>query len=174
MSIGAGMADTPHRILTAYYTLQTAHGPQPLMTVDLLGGVAAYLLHWDGQYWWDIICTGGVAGYSIYVHECTERRWYEEHGFDPLNAEHQREQYDDAHGESLIYEHRLLQSIASGKGFTFSLKELMLHNPHGTPPEYDWRIIERKHLHRLTEEDKAYDPGKKCKVDAFYTELGFQ
>jgi hypothetical protein len=56
----------------------------------------------------------------------------------------------------------------------FSLRELIVHNPHGTPPEDDWEIIKRCHLYRLADEDKRYDTGKRESIESFYDKLRFR
>jgi hypothetical protein len=151
----------------------------PVERGDLLL-VATYLL-WAGTVpYWDVIRAGGVRGYSLYVHELLELAWYGEHALNPFDIPTQIARYEEAHASALIGEHRFLQALAHYlRGLArrpapdFSLRELVLANPHGDPPEQDWRDVWERRRDELRLGDDRLDPGKWAEAVEFLRGLGF-
>jgi len=166
-----------NQVIHSYLWVGTANVHQWACKDDMIL-VGTYLIWWDTMAYWEIILQGGVCGYSLYLHELMEVDWYFRRDADPLNAKEQASGYRAAHAEGLLYEHRFLQVVARTMGYAFSLRELIIYNPHGDPPKDDWEgdwnvLLAQKHQD-LSPTDHALRPEVEDDVRAFYTGLGFQ
>jgi hypothetical protein len=60
-------------------------------------------------------------------------------------------------------------------GIDFSLRELILGNPHGDPPQRDWDEVTHHRRRELSHADAACDPSLgKSQVEEFYCRQGFR
>jgi hypothetical protein len=134
--------------------------------------VGTYLV-WSGTAYWTWVAEGGVRGYSLYLHELTELKWYLDHGFNPFDVREHNRNYWRAHSLALVLEHRFLQVVARTMGHDFSLKELILNNPHGTPPGRDWHAVQNYCADLLAPSDLESDAKDVAAVKRFFQELGF-
>jgi hypothetical protein len=134
--------------------------------------VATYL-EWSGTIYWDWVVEGGLRGYSLYLHELTELKWYVDHGHNPFDPREQIRYYDFAHSLALLVEHRFLQLVARVLGLDFSLKELILHNPHGDPAERDWDQVQIHRTRLLAPDDLDVSVKNAAAVQSFYQTMGF-
>jgi hypothetical protein len=164
----------------ADYGWVSAFAPYPEVERGDLEVVGKYLA-WAGTLpYWDIILAGGIRGYSLYLHELFELSWYAGRGLNPFDVLTQVDHYPEAHSSGLLGEHRFLQALAcylSGvirrPGPDFSLRELILSNPHGDPPERDWDDVWARR-EELRPEDDRLDPARLAEAAAFYHGLGFR
>jgi hypothetical protein len=131
---------------------------------ELLSFAHGYLLHWGAGIYWDIIRGGGVRGYSLFLHEWIELASYAIGKHDPFVEEVQLRQYPANHARALLVEHQFLQVVASLLGHAFSLRELVEHNPHGDPPEDDWRLLQERLGDQLTQSDCQRRTGSQLEV----------
>lgn len=140
--------------------------------------VGTYLIWWDTIPYWEIILRGGVRGYSMYLHELIELDWYFTQDADPFDFQEQTAGYREAHAEALLYEHRFLQTAARRMRHTFSLRELIIYNPHGDPLrdnwEGDWEVVVARKRRDLSRSDRTLRASSEGAVLEFYTCLGFQ
>jgi hypothetical protein len=161
----------------ASYNWTAALGPFPAVEEGDLVLVGRYLVHHGGDPYWDVIMRGGVRGYSLYLHELTELRWYAEHSHNPFDAATQIQHYPLAHSLALLEEHRYLQRVARERGQDFSLRELILANPHGDPPAGDWvgdwDVVWQSRQQELDPKDAEMDSARVSQAEAFYRDLGF-
>jgi len=138
--------------------------------------VGKYLVWWDTEHYWEIILREEMRGYSLYLHELFELDWYFRQDADPFNFQEQTAGFREAHAEALLHEHRFLQKVARTMGYSFSLKEIIIYNPHGDPPkddwEGDWEVV-RKHR-KLSREDRHMNSDGEKKAREFYKRLDFQ
>lgn len=140
---------------------------------ELLSSARGYLLHWGAGEYWDVICTGGVRGYSLFLHEWIELASYATGKHNPFVEEEQVFNYPTHHARALLAEHRFLQTVASLRGHAFSLRDLVEHNPHGDPPEYDWQLLHQQLGHQLPASDCQRSFWDHSEVEEFYARLGF-
>jgi hypothetical protein len=136
--------------------------------------VGQYLVGYASDFYWDIILRGGVRGYSLFLHELMELKWYNERGWNPFDMDVQIANYPMAHSWALLFEHRFLQVVAGVTGHRFSLRELILGNPHGDPPERDWNDVWTNQRGELGVSDADLDPNHAPQVNEFYGGLGFR
>jgi hypothetical protein len=59
-------------------------------------------------------------------------------------------------------------------GYDFSLRELLLGNPHGDPPQRDWQDVQTHRQQELSLADTALNPKHLPQVQEFYRRLGFK
>jgi len=137
-----------------------------------------YLIHWAATHYWNPVLAGGVRGYSLLLHEWSERKAYEAAGLDPMNLDAQTGSYYPMHARALLAEHRFLQTVALSMGSSFSLRELVEHNPHGDPPgdgwDGDWAVLSAELPNDLSRGDRDSDAGNTPLVREFYRRLGFE
>jgi len=136
--------------------------------------VGTYLVYHYTDSYWEIILDDGVRGYSLYLHELIELKWYAERNLNPFDATVQIKHYPEAHSLGLLVEHRFLQVVAQATGYDFSLRELILGNPHGDPPQRDWDDVQKHYQRELSQADAAFDPNHEPQVQEFYHCLGFR
>lgn len=145
-----------------------------LATRENLIDVAEYLFYWRSGYW-DPIVKGDLLAFGIFLHELTERRWYESHNLDPFNYEHQTSYYAQSHSKALIEEHRFLAAVARIEGLEFSLRQLIEANPWGDCGsdrwEGDWAIVEKIRGHELDPRDSQVDETQSASVQQFLQRL---
>lgn len=115
-----------------------------------------------------------MRGYSLYLHEFVELKYYEEQQLNLFDARVQIRHYRAAHSLGLLVEHRFLQVVAQEIGENFNLQELILGNPYGDPPQRDWRDVWTHRRHQLSPADATLNPSHNPRVSAFYRRLGFQ
>jgi len=142
--------------------------------------VGQYMRTWDTTAYWEIMLRGGMPGYTLCLHELAELEWYFEHHpeacLDPFDAVPRRqssgrvdfdqvEGYEKAHAWALLVEHRYIQLRAREEGENFSLRELVVANPHGWDSDaedgwsnWDWDMLENAYRDSLTETDRGWDP----------------
>ena len=158
----------------AFYQWTSAFNLFRWVTKDTLVIVGTYLKHHQTVLYWEIILQGGVRGYSLLLHTHVELQWYVEHNLNPFNATVQIQHYGLAHSPGLLVEHRFLQVVARVMGHNFSLRELILGNPHADPPQRDWYDVWTHCQQELSLADVVLDPRREPQVQAFYRCLQFQ
>jgi hypothetical protein len=141
--------------------------------VDDARAVGTYLVWAGTTHYWTWVVEGGVRGYSLYLHELIELKWLLDHNIPPFVVRERNRNYWRAHSQALVVEHRFLQVVARRLGHDFSLRELILNNPHGTPPGRDWAAVEKHRGDLLAPSDLKADPKRNAVVKQFYEELGF-
>jgi hypothetical protein len=141
---------------------------------DDLVVVGTYLVHYQTVSYWEIILKGGVRGYSLYLHEYVELTWYAEQKHNPFDAAVQIRHHPEAHSLGLLSEHRFLQIVARTMGYDFSLRELILGNPHGDPPQRDWQDVQTHRQQELSLADTALNLSRLPQMQEFYHRLGFK
>lgn len=166
--------DDKVELALAFYQWTSAFQLVRWVERDTLVMVGTYLVHHQTVPYWEIILQGGVRGYSLLLHEGVELQWYAEHRLNPFDASVQIQHYPVAHSLGLLVEHRLLQVVARAMGHDFSLRELLLGNPHGDPPQRDWNDVWTHRQQGLSLADASLDPGREPQVQAFYRCLQFQ
>jgi hypothetical protein len=149
-------------------------GPFRWADQDDLIVVGQYLVGHRSDVYWHIILQGGIRGYSLYLHDLMELKWYNKRGFNPFDSDVQIAHYPVAHSWALLFEHRFLQVVAGMMGYDFSLYELILGNPHGDPPARDWNDVWLNQGRELSAADSDHDPGHMPQVQEFYDRLGFR
>jgi hypothetical protein len=117
-----------------------------------------------------------IQGYTIFLHELTELRYYFQEGLDPYNRpleppSLERKAYITGNSRALIAEHRYLQDAARVDGWHFSLKALILYNPGSVDPKQDWQCVEDGG-HQLSEFDQSL-PSEPDEVLGWYRSKGF-
>lgn len=155
--------------------------------------VGQYLANWGFPLYWDLISRGGIAGYSLCLHELTEIVWYFEHfhqkpldpydkipkqrpaGYSSLD---QVEGYPKAHARALLVEHRYIQLRANEESQKFTLKELVLANPHGWDgfsgeTHLDWVLLEQAYGGSLAAADCELDDRQFKYAQMWYEYHGF-
>ncbi len=156
------------------YRWGSANGTFEWVRKDHLIIVGSYLVHYYATHYWKLILDGGVRGYSLYLHEFIELQWYAAHKLNPFKADVQIRHYSQAHSQALLVEHRFLQIVAQTMGFDFSLRELILNNPHGDPPQRDWDDTRKYCERELSHTDASLDQGEdETQVQEFFRRLGF-
>jgi hypothetical protein len=130
-------------------------GPIAVEPTDLKV-VGTYLRLWYyrnrlNRVYWNIILRGGMPGYSVFLHELWELRWYFEHGLNPFLKDPRRDPYQtdqslgypQAHPRGILMENRYLLTRAREEKKDISLKELILTNPHSPRGQRmkDWRML---------------------------------
>jgi len=156
------------------YQWASASGPFRWVEKDNLILIGRYLVYHQTVPYWEIILKGGVPGYSLYLHELAELTWYAKEKCNPFDSEQQIRHYPVAHSWGLLVEHRFLQVVAWALCYDFSLRELILGNPHGDPPERDWDDVRRHWRKELSRADTILNPSHEPRVREFYRRLGFQ
>ncbi len=136
--------------------------------------VGKYLVGYGTTVYWDIILRGGMRGYSLYLHELMELRWFNLRRLNPFDQDVQREYYEPAHSWALLFEHRFLQVVAGMKGYTFTMRELILGNPLGDPPERDWNDLLGNQGAELSAADQEYHADRMPLVAELYNLLGYR
>lgn len=157
-----------------FYRWDSATNPHQWAHQNDLIVVGTYLIWWETDPYWEIILQGGVRGYSLYLHELMELDWYFKGDANPFNFYEQTAGYSVAHAEGLLYEHRFLQVVARTMGYSFSLRELIIYNPHGDLPQDDWETVLAQKPHDLSHADKTTRPDSEREVREFYNRLGFK
>lgn len=158
----------------AFYQWTSAFSLFRWVTQETLVIVGTYLVHHQTAAGWEVILQGGVRGYSLLLHEGSALQWYAEHRLNPFDATVQIQHYAAAHCLGLLVEHRFLQVVARAMGHDFSLRELILGNPHGDPPQRDWHDVWTHRQQELTPTDAILDSHREPQVQAFYRCLQFQ
>lgn len=142
--------------------------------------VGKYLVYFGTELYWRVILEDDARGYSLLLHEGVELDWYAGQGVNAFDAEEQRRWYREAHSLALLAEHRFLQAVAQGMGYAFTLAQLIMHNPHGDPPDPDqgwdgdWQLVLEYQRASLTAAEQVYRPERQSEVEEFYRRLGFQ
>ncbi|MFH1922088.1 MAG: hypothetical protein ABIP48_19655 [Planctomycetota bacterium] len=152
--------------------------------------VREYLDTWESSPYWEIILRGGMAGYSLGLHELVEIEWYfENYGkkkLDPYDGRpkkrasgmpslDQQEGYEEAHPRALLVEHRYLQLRAHEEGENFTLRELVEENPHaGVTAHQDWEMLEGVYGSDIPPKDKETNSANLSRVRAWYERHGFR
>jgi hypothetical protein len=157
-----------------FYKWTGAGNSFPWARKDSLVLVGTYLTHHFALPYWDVILEGGARGYSLFLHELVEVKWYRDQGYDELNAAVQISHYSEAHSFGLLAEHRFLQLVGRTMGHSFTLRQLMVGNPHGDPPQRDWDDVWTHRRAELTEADAAPHQSDQADVQEFYRRLGFR
>lgn len=157
--------------------------------------VGKYLLNWynkddvntnecNPQYW-NLVLQDGLPGYTLFIHEASELQWYfdnfDEKKLDPFLKDlrpgsgtvDQIMGYDPAHARALLKEHRYLQGVSRDEGFQFTLRELVVANPHGVGNE-DWILLSEQLPDQLSETDRANDPRRLEKAEDWYEKYGYR
>jgi len=159
-------------------------GPMGLLLVK------EYLNTWESTPYWESILRGGLAGYSLALHETVEIEWYfENYGngkLDPYDDQpkkrasgvpnlDQQEGYGEAHPRALLVEHRYLQSWANEEGESFTLRELVEENPHaGETAREDWEMLDGVCGAEIEPHDKKTNSANLSRVRAWYERHGFR
>lgn len=128
--------------------------------------------------WWPLILKGGVAGYSLYLHELTELKWYMDHGYNPFDSREQRRFYPRAHTMALLAEHRYIKSLATAEGYSFRLSELLRLNLHLDRElnNLDWRRTRTErglHLAAMDWGSRRIPPERESQIREFYERQRF-
>jgi hypothetical protein len=156
-----------------FYQWTHAGGTFGWVEQDDLTVVGTYLTHHQTVFYWDVILAGGVRGYSLFLHEAVELQWYAERNVNPFDASQQIGPYSEAHSLALLVEHRFLQGVARAMGHDFSLRELIVCNPHGDPPQRDWNDVWTHRQRELSPADADFNSSHEPQVQQFYQRLGF-
>ena len=88
--------DKVERAVT-FYRWTSADGLFRWVEKEDLVVVGTYLVHHQTVPYWDIILSGGVRGYSLYLHEFVELKWYEGRNLNPFDDMVQIRHYPEAH-----------------------------------------------------------------------------
>lgn len=162
------------------YSWPDGFGAFQWATEDALSLVCEYLDHWGGaEKYWNPIVAGGPRGYSLFLHEWTEIRVYQQQGADYLTIQDQAKHYERCHAWGLLAEHRFLQVVAHLMDYRLSLRELVEWNPYNGRPDGhgwqgDWHVLSTELHHDLSPPDCEIDPVNEPQARVFYRKLAFE
>lgn len=177
---------SPHPVIREYFrkslpdaqTIIEAvkHAVENLEWVDKeeLQIVRQFLGHDASEYFQRIILQGGVRGYSVFVYLSAELASYRQQGMNPYNLTQYVVLYPTARAAGLLQEHRFLQAIARAMGYSFSLRELVVYNPHGAEPSDDWNMLVKELPDQLSMDDQILNPSHRSDIRKFYRRFGFE
>jgi hypothetical protein len=172
-----------------YADLDPANCPIPV-TENNLSLISKMLkaIQLDNTYYWDAIVRGGLAGYTVYIHELVREGWCFENipPYDPGSLVVAGIIQRIEHPYSLIAEYRFTQMVITSRLWQttmehedqhFTLRELVLANSLSANPEGDWTDIEEfdRVYGRsfLRPDDRVVRPGKVEAAKSWYLRNGF-
>jgi len=161
------------RAVEVYNHVGAVWGPIDEKDLTLVG---KSLLHYGNDFYWSWIVEGGIRGYSLYIHELTELKWFFKQALNPFEPEDQIQGFAEAHSSALIAEHRFLQTVVIRDGHDFSLCELIIENPHAGGPgegEKDWAYVQKYQGGSLTLFDRRLHINSLPQVRDWYHAYGF-
>jgi hypothetical protein len=165
-------------LVSRFYAWRGSSNDFRWATEENLERVRAYLSHWEAECYWSVVLQNGARGYSMFLHERAEIDTYKRLGADHLDHGQQAAHYGPSHAWGLLEEHRFLETVARVMNCPLSLRELIMHNPHGDPPddewEGDWELLARELPDQLSGADWALEPGRADEARDFYRRLGFK